>query len=139
MFTTDAEVKVKDSQGKVLATQKYNKIIFEGTALDGNGKVTALDAQGAPMPVEYLLKAAIDHFQSLNPKGNGVVDLLENVTYANDLGARAKVRAQIIAATAGPDKAIDKMVKDFMAGRAAAGKPVTEEVARARVVAMMAE
>jgi uncharacterized protein with beta-barrel porin domain len=134
MFTTDAEVKVKDSQGKVLATQKYAKIVFEGMALDGNGKVTTLDAT-----VETLLKQAIDHFQALNPKGNGVVDLLENVTYANDLGARAKVRAQIIAATAGPDKAIDKMVKDFMAGRAAAGKPVTEDVARARVVAMMAE
>ena len=38
MYTTDAEVKVKNSQGAVIATQKYSKVVFEGTSADGNGK-----------------------------------------------------------------------------------------------------
>jgi hypothetical protein len=133
MYNTDAEVKVKNSQGAVIATGKYQKVVFEGTSADGNGKPVHTG------PPEELLSQAINHFQGLNPKGNGLIDLLENVTYAYDLGQRAKVRAQLVAAAAGPDKAIDKMVKDFMAGRAAAGKPVTEEVARAKVLAMMAD
>ena len=132
MYTTDAEVKVKNSQGAVIATQKYSKVVFEGTSADGNGKPQG----GTP---EELLNSAIQYFQEQNPKGNGLLDLLENVTYANDLGQRAKVRAAIVAAAAGPDKAIDKAVKDFMAARAAAGKPIDEVAARAKVMAMMAD
>ncbi len=132
MFTTKAEVKVKNSQGVVIATQEYQKVVFEGTSTDGNGKPQG----GTP---EELLNQALAYFAQIDPKANALVVLLENVTYANDLGQRAKVRAQLVAAAAGPDKAIDKAIKDFMAARAAAGKPITEEAARVKVMAMMAD
>lgn len=131
MFTTKATVQVKDSQGKVITSQEYDKVVFEGLALDEKGKPTG----GTP---EELLGAAIEHFQKEAGKdGNGVLELLSAATYANDLGVRAKIRQALVTAIAGPDKAIEKAVKDLMAARAAAGKPISEEAARARVKAFM--
>lgn len=133
MFLTTAKVQVKDSQGKVIATQEYNKTVFEGTGIDDKGKVIA----GAP---EAMLGDAIAFFQKeVGEKGNGVVELLRNATYAYDLGVRAGIRQTLVTAAAGPDKAIEKAIKDLMAARAAAGKPLTEEQARAKVMVMMAD
>jgi hypothetical protein len=131
MFTTQAEVKVKDSTGKVIIKQNYEKVVFEGTSLNAKGEVVGGE-------VEVLLGDAIAYYQAkVGEKGNGVLALLADATYANDLGQRAKIRQQLVTAAAGPDKAIDKAVKDFMAARAAAGKPVTEEQARMKIKALM--
>lgn len=133
MFKTTAKVQVKNGQGAVIASQEYNKQVFEGTELT-EGKVTSTAAP------DKLLGDAIAFFQELEGKdGNGVVRLLKEATYAYDLGVRAGIRQTLVTAAAGPDKAIEKSIKDFMAARAAAGKPVTEDVARAKILALMAE
>lgn len=131
MYKTQAEVKVKDSQGKVIGQQVYDKLVFEGMQADDKGKPTG----GTP---EELLGQAIGFLQKeVGEKGNGVVEMLKHVTYAYDLGVRAGIRQNLVTALAGPDKAIEKAIKDLMAARAAAGKPITEEAARAKVKALM--
>lgn len=131
MFKTSAVVQVKDG-AKVLAKQEYDKIVFHGTS-EEDGKVIG----GEPTD---LLAKAIKYFQEkVGEKGNGVLELLSAVTYAHDLEVRNKLRSGLVAAIAGPEKAIEKSIKDFMAARAAAGRPVTEEVARQKVMAMMAD
>lgn len=57
------------------------------------------------------------------------------VNYALDLKARAKVTAQINSENVDPDKAVDKAVEQFMKMRAALGKPVTLEAAKAMLLA----
>ena len=56
--------------------------------------------------------------------------------YGQDLRAKAEVRNAILVKEAGPEKAFEKSVRDFMKLREANGKPVTEEKARAIVKAM---
>jgi|ERR1035441_4258903 hypothetical protein len=58
--------------------------------------------------------------------------------YGMDLHAKADIRNAILAEQAGPEKAFEKSVKDFMKLREANGKPVTEENAR-RIVQAMAD
>ena len=133
MFNATAKVQVKNTQGQVIASQEYSKVIFEGTELT-EGKVTS------KIEVPQLLQAAIAFFQKeVGEKGNGVIELLKNATYAYDLGVRAGIRQTLVTAAAGPEKSIEKAIKDFMAARAAAGKPINEESARAKVMAMMAD
>ena len=132
MFTKKATVQVKDSKGTVVAKQDYNKVVFEGTE-EVNGKV-----QGGT--AEQLLGDAITFYQNkVGEKGNGLLALLADATYAYDLGERAKIRQTLVTAIAGPDKAIEKAIKDLMAARAAAGKPITEEAARLKIEALMAD
>ena len=134
MFKTQAEVKVKDGQNKVIASQTYEKIVFEGDSKDDKGN-TVVSSE-----VKVLLGAAIDFFQKeVGDKGNGVLELLKNATYAYDLGVRASIRQTLVTAAAGPDKAIEKAIKDLMVARAAANRPITEEQARAKVMAAMAD
>lgn len=135
MIKTTAEVKVKDNAGKVIAQQSYQKTVFEYMKTDEKGNGVKLEGDA----VSDALSAAIQHYQSENPKGNGVVDLLRDATYAYDLGKRAAIRNSLVTAAAGPDKAIDKAIKDLMAARAAAGKPLTEAQAREKVMVMMAD
>jgi len=132
MFETQATVKVKNSQNVVIAEQKYTKVVFEGLSLDGKGNPVG----GTP---EELLTAAIAFYQSKNPKSNGVLVMLADATYANDLGQRNSIRQSLIAGMAGPDKAIEKAIKDLMAARAASGKPIVEARAREKVLAALAE
>lgn len=56
--------------------------------------------------------------------------------YGQDLRAKAEVRNSILTEVAGPEKAFEKAVKDFMKLREANGKPVTEEQAKKIVKAM---
>ena len=58
--------------------------------------------------------------------------------YGQDLREKAAIRNSILAEQAGPEKAFEKSVKDFMKLREANGKPVTEEAAR-RIVQAMAD
>jgi len=132
MFQTTAKVQVKNGD-KVLGEKEYAKVVFEGVGLNEKKEIIPGDA-------ETLLGEAIAYFQEqVGEKGNGVIELLKNATYANDLGQRNKLRATIVASLEGPEKAIEKMIKDFMAARQAAGKPISEEAARAKVMAMQAE
>lgn len=133
MFKTPAKVQVKNSKNEVVASQEYDKIVFEGTSKDEQGKVL-YDANN-PDAVVNLLRDAIGFFQSqVGEKGNGVIELLKNATYSYDLGERAKIRQQLVTAAAGPDKAIEKAIKDYMAARSAMGRPVTMEQARAKLM-----
>lgn len=138
MYKTKAKVQVKNDAGKVILSQEYDKVVFEGTHADDKGKATFDASQ--PDAVKGLLGNAIAFFQAqVGEKGNGVVELLKNATYAYDLGERAKIRQQLVSGAEGPEKSIEKQVKEFMAARARMGKPVTEEVARKRVMAMLEE
>ena len=132
MFQTTATVTVKNGD-KVLGTKDYAKVVFEGVGLNDKKEIV-------PGEPEALLGDAIAYFQEqVGENGNGVIELLKNATYAHDLGQRNKIRATIVASLEGPEKAIEKMIKDFMAARQAAGKPISEEAARAKVMAMQAE
>jgi hypothetical protein len=133
MFNTIATVKVKNDAGKVVASQDYDKVVFDGIELV-DGKVNP------GTDIEGLLGAAIAYFQEfVGAEGSGVLEMLKAATYAHDLDRRAKIRGTLVSAIEGPDKAIEKQVKAYMAGRAASGKPVTEAVARERVKRMMEE
>lgn len=50
--------------------------------------------------------------------------------YGQDLRAKAVVRNSILNKAAGPDRAFEKSVKDFIKLREANGKPISEERAR---------
>lgn len=131
MFTTKAKVQVKNPQGKVVASQEYDKVVFHGTSLNGEGEVTG----GTP---EELLGDAIAYFQKqVGEKGNGVVEMLKHVTYGSDLNVKSTIRQGLTKALEGPDKAIEKAAKDIMAARAAIGKPITMEQALVRAKATL--
>jgi len=133
MYKTTAKVQVKNSKGEVILSQEYEKLVFEGTGPDDKGKPTG----GEPLE---LLQAGIDFLQEkVGKAGNGVTELLGYVTYAYDLEARAKIRNALVSNAAGPEKAIEKQIKEYMAARAAMGRPVSEEIARKRVMAMLEE
>lgn len=137
MYKTTAEVKVKNDKNEVILSQKYDKIVFEGTGPDEKGKPT-FDGTDAPKAILALLATAIDFFQAeVGEKGNGALELLKQATYAYDLERRNKIRQQLVSGAEGPEKTIEKLVKDHMVARAKLGKPVTEEVARKRVQEML--
>ncbi len=131
MVNITAKVQVKNDGGKVVASQDYDKIVFEANGIDADDKYIQDD-------VEALLEQTITFFQNeVGEDGNGVLEMLKNVTYSHDLGVRAKIRQTLVATLNGPDKAIAAQVKQYMIGRAAKGKPVTEEEALKRVLALM--
>ena len=122
MFQTNALVEVKNGD-KVLGSREYQKTIFHGTYLNEKGNVVKDPAVGS----DKLLGEAIAFYQSLDPKGDGVLALLQDATYAYDLGQRSKVRQAIQNAIAGPDKAIEKAVDQWVNARTAMGKTTTAE------------
>jgi hypothetical protein len=63
--------------------------------------------------------------------------LINDWFYGMDLRAKAAVRQDILNREAGPEKAFEKNVQDFIKLRAANGKPVTEEKAREMVKMLM--
>ncbi len=65
-----------------------------------------------------------------------LADLLAAANYGFNLKARASVRSRLLDKLAGPDKAINKAIADIMKMKAAMGKPITEEKARALVLAL---
>lgn len=56
--------------------------------------------------------------------------VLSDYLYGFDLRRKAEVRNAILSEAAGPEKAFEKAVKDFMKLRETMGKPITEEKAR---------
>ena len=65
-------------------------------------------------------------------------EVIANWYYGQDLKAKAEVRNAILTEVAGPEKAFEKAVKDFMKLREANGKPVSEDRAR-EIVKLMQE
>jgi hypothetical protein len=65
-----------------------------------------------------------------------VKQVISDWHYGQDLRSKSEIRNAILAEVAGPEKAFEKSVKDFMKLREANGKPVSEEKARAIVKAM---
>lgn len=55
--------------------------------------------------------------------------ILDRFNYGHDLAVRNKERQAIVAAEAGPDNAVAKLVSQITKQRAAVGKPVTEDEA----------
>jgi hypothetical protein len=129
MVKTTARVNVKNDAGKVVQFQDYDKVVFEGNEIV-DGKVQPVE------DMETLLGVAIEYFQEqVGKDGSGVLEMLKCATYAHDLNRRSSIRQALVAAAEGPDKAINKAVKDLMAAKAAQGKPISEEEARRRVMA----
>ncbi len=62
--------------------------------------------------------------------------IITAANYGLDLKVRANLRNQIMSELGGPGNAIEKLVKDILAMRLKAGKPITEEKARAMALAM---
>jgi len=67
---------------------------------------------------------------SLMEKPETLKELLRDFNYGQDLKAKSEIRNKILAEQAGPEKAFEKSVRDFIKLREAMGKPVTEERAR---------
>jgi hypothetical protein len=63
-------------------------------------------------------------------------EVLNNWHYGADLKAKSEIRNSILTEVAGPEKAFEKSVKEFMKLRAANGKPVSEDRARQIIKAM---
>ena len=116
MRTMEATVKVKDAAKVVVGEQTYTKQVF------GEPK------ESKP---EELLRDAIGFLQKeAGEKGNGVLDLLQHVTYSYDLGQRSNIRQGIVASLEGPEKAITKAVDALVKAYTAMGKTITREDAR---------
>jgi hypothetical protein len=63
-------------------------------------------------------------------------DVINNWHYGSDLKAKSEVRNALLTEVAGPEKAFEASVKQFIKLRAANGKPISEEKARAIITAM---
>jgi hypothetical protein len=79
-----------------------------------------------------------DDILSLLQDEKSAKQLISDWNYGQDLRAKAEVRNAILAEVAGPEKAFERSVKDFMKLREANGKPVSEEQAR-KIVKLMQE
>lgn len=64
-------------------------------------------------------------------------DFFKSANYGINLRARSIVSAAIKDTESGPEKAIEKMVKDMIKARAALGRPITEANAIAKVKEML--
>ena len=72
----------------------------------------------------------VDDLLTLLQDEKSAKQVISDWHYGQDLRSKAEVRNTILGETAGPEKAFEKSVKDFMKLREANGKPVTEEKAR---------
>src|SRR5208337_584181 len=77
----------------------------------------------------------IDDLLKLLSDEKTVKQTIADYHYGMDLRAKSEVRNAILGEVAGPEKAFEKSVKDFMKLREANGKPVSEETARRIVTA----
>ncbi len=70
---------------------------------------------------------------------DGLKAIIGALNYGLDLKLRAKVRQQLDSESAGPEKALEKMIKTLNAQRVALGKPeLPYEVAKAKAIALQA-
>lgn len=65
--------------------------------------------------------------------------ILKALNQGIDQRARASVRARLVRQSEGPEKAIEKQVKALMDARSAAGKPISYEIAKAKIELLNAE
>jgi hypothetical protein len=126
--TGTVEVKSKDAQGNekvATAPVTYNE--FEN-------HVDILTAMGLSDVADLVKDRAFSDDQK-----TANASLLGALNYGVNLKARTIVRNELQSKLEGPDKAINKMIADLIKARAAAGKPISEEKARALALALMAQ
>ena len=105
----------------------------------GTVKVNLKDTQGKDVeferPVTYLELETVDDVLAQAQDPNLLKDLIAAANYGFNLKARAIVNAAIKQENQGPEVAINRAVKQLVANRAKFGKPITEDDARAKVLA----
>ena len=127
MLRTNDIVVVKDAKGHVIATKEYERVYLSHSqedetevvdvSADGNvvGKKTRPKGS-SKTSAEDLFSTAVEFLQKDNPKSNPLIVILESVQYAQDLKARAAIRASLLPPKeVDPDKAVDQMAKKLMA------------------------
>jgi hypothetical protein len=81
-------------------------------------------------PVTYREIESAEDILELLQDPKTAKEAIDNWNYAENLNARAPVRAAILANEAAAASAEEKQIKDLIKVRAAAGKPITEDQAR---------
>lgn len=66
-----------------------------------------------------------------------ITEILAHLNFSLEAKERNKIRARVIAANSGPDRAIDSSAKQLVKAYAAMGKTISEDDARKKVLAMM--
>jgi hypothetical protein len=79
---------------------------------------------------QKVIYETVDDVLALLQDEKKAAQAIKDLNYGSDLKAKSEVRNSILSENAGPEKAFEKSVKDFMKLREANGKPVTEEQAR---------
>lgn len=86
-------------------------------------------------PVSYLELETVDDVLGIAQKPESLKDLIAAANYGFNLKARSIVSAAIKQENQGPEVAINRAVKQLVANRLKFGKPITEDEARAKVMA----
>lgn len=79
---------------------------------------------------EKIIYETVDDVLALLQDEKKAKQAIKDLNYGSDLKAKSEVRNAIISESAGPEKAFEKAVKEFMKLREANGNPVTEEQSR---------
>ena len=100
-------------------------------------KMTGIDGKEVTIkkPVSFTELETVDDVLAIAQDPEGLKELLVAANYGYNLKARAKVTAQIKTENQGPEVAINRAVKQLVANRLKFGKPITEDDARAKVMA----
>ena len=93
--------------------------------------------EGITRAVSYSQLETQDDCLNMLQTPEGLKSLIAAANYGFNLKARSAVRQAILETEGGPDKAIDKMVKDLIKARQVVGKPITEGAAREMVLKFM--
>ncbi len=105
----------------------------------GTVKVNLKDTQGKDVeferPVTYLELETVDDVLAIAQDPAKLAELIAAANYGFNLKARAVVNAAIKQENQGPEIAINRAVKQLVANRAKFGKPISEDDARAKVLA----
>jgi hypothetical protein len=105
----------------------------------GTVTVNLKDAKGQDVkferPVSYLQLETVDDVLQVAQDPAKLKELIDAANYGFNLKARAIVNAAIKTENQGPEVAINRAVKQLVANRAKFGKVISEDDARAKVMA----
>lgn len=82
-------------------------------------------------PYTKIVMETVEDMLALLQDEKKAADVIRDYNYGSDLKIKAQVRNALINESAGPDKALEQMIKQIVKQRAAVGKAVTEEQAKA--------